>query len=265
MKMAVETNWKAFLSEDSEIPPDVSIRVKADEEEGGGKSFRAHKILLAAVSPVFRKQFFGPMKETMEVVEVKETTVEAFDTMLSYIYKLPGEDTLNMVKERGCPQKIFELLLLADRYQIPNLVEVTSRVLETHLDITRENIIFTVTVASNYKEFFDHLGRKVLVRCVKWIRKETKRAGDIVALILDSKNNFPEASPEILRNLSSVGDETLKVPGNCDRRKTLITGISDFNIGLCSDWIEAGLNKWQKYEASDDTFQVPGNQKRTRT
>ena len=212
--MAVEINWKAFLSEDSEIPPDVSIRVKADEEEGGGKSFRAHKILLAAVSPVFRKQFFGPMKETMEVVEVKETTVEAFDTMLSYIYKLPGEDTLNMVKERGCPQKLFELLLLADRYQIPNLVEVTSRVLETHLDITRENIIFTVTVASNYKEFFDHLGRKVLVRCVKWMRKETKRAGDIVALILDSKNNFPEASPEILRNLSSVGDETLKVPGS---------------------------------------------------
>ena len=71
--MAVETNWKEFLSEDSELPPDVSIRVKGDGEEGGGKIFNAHKILLAAVSPVFRKQFFGPMKETAEVVEMKET------------------------------------------------------------------------------------------------------------------------------------------------------------------------------------------------
>ena len=211
-KMAVETNWKNFLSEDSELPPDVSINVKGDEEEGGGKIFNAHKILLAAVSPVFRKQFFGPMKETADVVEMKETTPDAFDTMLSYIYKLPGEDTLDMVNEIGCPQKLFELLVLADRYQIPNLVAVTSSVLETHLDITRENIIFTVTVATNYKNVFDDLGRKVLVRCIKWIRKETKRAGDIVALILDTKNNFPEASPDILRNLSSVGDDTL--PGS---------------------------------------------------
>ena len=82
LKMAVETNWKNFLSEDSELPPDVSIRVKGDKEEGG-QIFRAHETLLAGMSPVFRKQFFGPMKETMEVVEVKETTPEAFGTLLN--------------------------------------------------------------------------------------------------------------------------------------------------------------------------------------
>ena len=58
--MAVETNWKNFLSEDSELPPDVSIRVKGEEEEEGGQIFRAHKTLLAGVSPVFRKRFLGP-------------------------------------------------------------------------------------------------------------------------------------------------------------------------------------------------------------
>ena len=111
--MAVETNWKNFLSEDSELPPDVSIRVKGDEEEGG-QDFRAHKTLLAGVSPVFRKRFFGPMKDTMEVVEVKETTPEAFGSLLNYIYKLPGEDTFSKVGEIECPQMIFELLQLAD-------------------------------------------------------------------------------------------------------------------------------------------------------
>ena len=32
-------------------------------------------------------------------------------------------------------------------------------------------------------------------------------------------------------------------------------------MGLCSDWIEAGLNKWQNYVASDETLEVAGNSK----
>ena len=220
--MAVETNWKNFLSEDSELPPDVSFQVKGDEEEGW-KIFRAHKTLLGGVSSVFRKQFFGPMKETMEVVEVKETTPEAFGTLLDYIYKLPEEETINIVGVIECPQKLFELLLLADRYQIANLVEVTSSILEYKFNVTRENVIFTMAVIANYKlqtTLFDELARKVLGRCVEWFRKETKRSWDIVALLLDSRNNFPEASPDILRNLSSVGDETLHLPGSSDWRTT---------------------------------------------
>ena len=210
--MANETNWKDFLSEDSELPPDVFLRVVGDEENSG-KIFRAHKTLLAGVSPVFRKQFFGPMKEVAEVVEVKETTPEAFDTVLSYIYKLPGEITFSIVDKIDCPQKLFELLQLADRYQIQNLVTVTSNVLETYFDITRENVIFTVTVAENYQKIFGELGRKVLVRCVKWFWEETERAGDIVGLLLDTKINFLENCPDLLRNLSRLGDETFRVPG----------------------------------------------------
>ena len=49
--MAVETNWKNFLSEDSELPLDVSICVKGDKQEGG-QIFRTHKTLLADVSPL---------------------------------------------------------------------------------------------------------------------------------------------------------------------------------------------------------------------
>ena len=210
--MANETNWKEFLSEDSELPPDVFLRVAGGEGDGG-KTFKAHKTLLAGVSPVFRKQFFGLMKEVAEVVEVKETTPEAFDTVLSYIYKLPGEITFSIVDKIDCPQKLFELLQLADRYQIQNLVTVTSNVLETYFDITRENVIFTVNVAQNYQKIFEDLGRKVLVRCVSWFWDKTIRGGDIVGLLLDTKNNFPEANPDILRNLSRLGDETLRVPG----------------------------------------------------
>ena len=208
--MAVETNWGAFLSQDSELPPDVSFCIKEDDEDGG-KIFRAHKLLLAGVSPVFRQQFFGPMKDTEEVVEVEETTSEAFDTMLSYIYKLPGKDTFTLGK-KDC-QKLFELLTLARKYMIPNLETVTLIAIEA-LAITRENMIFTATVATKYKKIFDDVCNKLLVKCLEWLFETTKGAGDIFALIMETKNNFPEASLDILHELLSVGNESLQVPGS---------------------------------------------------
>ena len=142
----VDTNWKNFLSPDSTLPPDIVFHVRGEGE--GDKRIAAHKFLLAGTSPVFNRQFFGPMKDdTQEVVEVKNTTPEAFDTMINYIYRLPGEETFNL---STCPQKLFELFELAERYQIPVLKTMTSDALET-LDIRRENLFFTATVAKNYK------------------------------------------------------------------------------------------------------------------
>ena len=212
--MAVETNWQAFLSQDSGLPPDVFFRIKGngeEAEENNGKIARAHKFLLAGTSPVFLQQFFGPMQDTGEVLEVKDTTPEAFDTMLRYIYKLPGEDTFSL-EETDCPQKLFELLELAERYQIPNLAKVTSKALET-LSITRENMIFTATVATKFKNIFDDLCNKLLMKCLEWLFQTTNGAGDIFALIMETKKNFPGASLDILQELLRVGNETLQVPG----------------------------------------------------
>ena len=65
------------------------------------------------------------MKETVEVVEVEGTTSEAFNTMVQCIYKPPGGDTFNL-NDVQCPQKLFELLDLAERYEIQNLATMTS-------------------------------------------------------------------------------------------------------------------------------------------
>ena len=163
--MAVDTNWKTFLSPDSSLPPDVFFLVKGDGEED--KRIAAHRFLLAGTSPVFNRQFFGQMKETQEMIEVKDTSPQAFDTMINYIYKLPGVETFNL-DNVGCPQKLFELLELAERYEIPNLKAMTSSALET-LDISRENMVFAATVAKNYKRMFGDLSSKVLFKCLEFL------------------------------------------------------------------------------------------------
>merc|ERR1719209_2431191 len=73
--------------------------------------------------------------------------------------------------------------------------------------------MFTATVTAKYKEIFDDSSKRLLVKCLEWLFKTTKGAGDIFALIMETKNNFPEASLDILHELLSVGNETLQVPG----------------------------------------------------
>ena len=115
----VKTNWQSFLSPGSDLPPDVTFCVKLDELI---ESFGVHRFLLAGISPVFRRMFFGPITQTGEVVEVKETTPEAFKTMISFIYMPPVE--LFHLHDVSCPQKLFELPL-AKRYEILDLKEMT--------------------------------------------------------------------------------------------------------------------------------------------
>ena len=207
----LKTDWQSFLSQDSELPPDVFFLVKTNDGlivEDFGEAIGAHKFLLAGISPVFRRMFFGPMKETGEVVKVEETTCEAFNTMISFIYQPPGDEfTLNDIR---CPQKLFELLALSDKYEILSLKALTSNALET-LPISNENMIFVATVAKSYKLLFEDVSTKLLMRCLEFINTSDGR--DTLALILETRNKFPEASFDVLHELMNVGDATFQMPG----------------------------------------------------
>ena len=238
----VETNWEKLLSPDSQIPPDVFFLVKGEDEgnESSNKPIGAHRIFLGGVSPVFMGMFFGPMKDTREVIEVEGTTHEAFTTMIDWVYKAPGsllfaaperededygnyrrnygnnrrnyrnyeeddeddeddeeEDALNQDKIR-CPQKFFDLLDLAERYQILSLKRaLTSNVLGT-LAIKDNNVILAATVAKRYQGMlpFDEISTKMLAKCLKFLLK--KKAGDLWAQFWALVNNSEKSLKERL-------------------------------------------------------------------
>ena len=208
---AAETHWQNFFSPGSELPPDVFFHVEDEESKGQSRTIGAHRFILAAVSPVFRGMFLGSIRETGEVVEVKETTVEAFDTMVNYIYNPPGGDTFNLSQIR-CPQKLFELLTLANKYEILKLAMLISDALGS-LDITRKNMIFAATIAKQYKEVFADVSNKLSMRCLKFLFDTTRGGGDVCALIKETVDNFPGANLNILRELIAVGTATLQLPG----------------------------------------------------
>ena len=211
----VDTDWQNFLLPDSEIPSDVCFLVKDETtagENGSFKSIRAHKFLLAGSSPVFRAQFFGPMKDTGEVLEVKDTTAGAFGTMVRYIYRSPGANTFTLDAIR-CPQELMELHELAVRYQILGLEKMTTHALDTVV-ITRENMFFTATVAQKRKNTeFEDICKKLQMKCLKFLYDTMTGASDMVVLIQQTKESFPDADLNILYELIKVGQVELGLEG----------------------------------------------------
>ena len=86
-----------LLLKDMTILCAIHILESVDEEERKTGQVSAHRLLLAGVSPVFHKQFFGLMKNTENVVDIKETTIEAFTTMIKYIYMPPVADSKSVM------------------------------------------------------------------------------------------------------------------------------------------------------------------------
>ena len=148
---------------------------------------------------------FGPMKEIGVVIEVKESFPEVFSAMISYIYKTPGDKfTLNDIR---CPQHLFELMTVADKYEILSLRTSISEALGS-LAISHENLLFCATVAKQYKPMFEDESRKLMLRCLNFVTKN-----DVLTLISKTKKNFPEATFDVLDELLNVGKETFQLAG----------------------------------------------------
>ena len=74
-------------------------------------------------------------------------------------------------------------------------------------------MIFTATVAKNYKRIFDDLSTKLSMKCLKFLFDTTHGGGDICALVEATEENFPGANLDILRHLISVKHATLGASG----------------------------------------------------
>jgi len=97
---------------ESQVGTDVTFQV-------GEETFAAHRLVLAARSPVFMAQLFGPMKErSTGHVRIDDMDPRVFRAMLHFIYtdSLPdmdsGDDARAMAQH---------LLVAADRYDMERL------------------------------------------------------------------------------------------------------------------------------------------------
>ncbi|QCD97663.1 elongation factor Tu [Vigna unguiculata] len=93
--------------------------------EVNGEFFSAHKLVLAARSPVFRAQLFGPMKDqNTQCIKVEDMEAPVFKALLHFIYwdSLPDMHELTGLNSKWASTLMAQhLLAAADRYGLERL------------------------------------------------------------------------------------------------------------------------------------------------
>ena len=193
MSTIYTTDWIKFLGQDSELPPDVTFCVV---QSTGTFKVRAHKLILAAVSPVFRKMFYGDQSYTTEGEEIEITDSEcfAFQKMINYIYS--KSYSILMYSDI---RDSFETLKVGDKYDLTDLVVLSRRAIESFV-ITSKNVGKVLRVIEAYKtlEGFDAICRDLNKRCKKFVDDNLKTAQDVFNLL--AVGNAEDDSEKSLEN-----------------------------------------------------------------
>ncbi|XP_051173141.1 speckle-type POZ protein-like [Leptopilina boulardi] len=143
----IEHNFHPFLI--SDVLSDVSFQIE-------NKEFPAHKIILAAASPVFEKMFTHQMKENItNNVQIEDTDPDVFKEMLNYIY---------MGKVENLNSMAFDLYELANKYEITKLQIICEESLENCLDV--DNVTFILEFADR------HNSVNLKNECIKYINEK---------------------------------------------------------------------------------------------
>ena len=152
------------------IPTDVTFQIMGhtDADHEGADvllgEVTGHKLLLAMFSPVFKRGFFGPAKEGKDVIPVRETTLEAFKLLVDYIYNRDIDWELSVAE-------LYDVVNLAEKYQIPGLMEEVKKKIETCLtiDLSLETVLDIADLATQFSHF-PSVSDPILAKCSKYLK-----------------------------------------------------------------------------------------------
>ncbi|KAK4491299.1 hypothetical protein RD792_002035 [Penstemon davidsonii] len=172
---------------------DVTFEVK-------GEIFYAHRLILATRSPVFKAQFFGPLKEeNTRCVQIEEMLAPVFKALLHFIYchVIPDFDSKCVATTMT-----QHLLAAADRYGIEKLKSLC----EARL---RENIAID-TVASTLALAEQHGCFQLRSICLEFIGLP-KNLEDVMQTdgFKNMKENCPAVIDELFKSVARLRDCSL--------------------------------------------------------
>ncbi|XP_065203292.1 speckle-type POZ protein B-like isoform X4 [Planococcus citri] len=148
-----------------------------------GKSFPAHKVILAARSPVFKAMFKNNLMENQQNrVEIKDADENVFQEVLRYIYTGKVEN-LNDIA--------LELMLIAEKYDLAQLKGMCLKVLGSLLSVN--NVVKILIIADLNNAHY------LKTQAVEYIRAN-------VLKVMRSKDwTDLNAHPDLMNNILDVG------------------------------------------------------------
>jgi len=192
-------NWSRQLEqlEAEEIPYDVTFNVYEKGTKIG--RVKAHKMVLAIASPVFRGQFFtcDTQDRTASEIDIYDTTYSAFQVMIDVIY---SKYSLTWWQGSSNIEEVFDMLSLVRRYMIDDLVAVTKEGLATFV-LSYENLVDSVAIAERYfGTDLESESKQLHLRCVKKLKCYISGpdGGSLAAKFLEDHADKLEAAVKLL-------------------------------------------------------------------
>lgn len=206
---------ESLLDQDQgSIPFDVTFKIVESDGETGeklGMDIKAHKVILANTSPVFKTMFYGPLKETNAVIPIKQTTFEAFQKMMKFIYCVDIE-----YKDMAAFQ-LFDIVNLAERYQLPSLTNELENQMRI-IDIQSIDHMMQLASAACKFSQFGSVSSALLLNCAKFAEKNLinshKRSQFMLEQNAQGKDFVAQKLESMLPPVELCGDCGLD-PGPC--------------------------------------------------
>lgn len=167
-----------------------------------GEKFHAHKLVLAARSPVFRSEFFDGLEGDEQEIVVKDMEPKVFKAMLHFVYRdALSEDELVASSSSCSPVSetlTAKLLAAADKYDLGRL----RRVCESHLckDISVNSVARALALADRYR------ATELKTVCLRF-------AAENLAAVMRSdgfeylKENCPSLQSELLKTVAGCEED----------------------------------------------------------
>ncbi|KAL6880261.1 hypothetical protein ACP4OV_011826 [Aristida adscensionis] len=183
--------------------------------EVSGKAFAAHKLVLAARSPAFKADFFGPMKEAAtSYVRICDMHPDAFEALLHFIYTdslppppPPPPPTTTTTSSSSAAEEATmaqDLLVAAGRYSLKDLKTVAEKRL---CDLVGVSTALPLLALAEHQQC-----RRLKRRCLEFVAAgENTRAVMATDGVEHLARNCPGVVNEMLGRIVDAREAT---PGN---------------------------------------------------
>jgi len=168
----------------------------------GQESISAHKYLLVSSSDVFKTQFCGSL-DSPSTVELKECTFESFQNLMKIIYGVQIPDSAD-------PALIFDTLLLAEKYQIDDIIDDCIRVQLVSLAKKKETALKVFVGSHQLQDLaaFGELCGELKRESARTLHLQMDGVNEVYSLGDQIKDN-PAALGSLLEELASVKEDNL--------------------------------------------------------
>ncbi|KAL2614040.1 hypothetical protein R1flu_025732 [Riccia fluitans] len=169
--------------------------------EVDGEVFQAHKLVLAARSPVFKAQLYGPLRDrNSDKIEIEDIEAPVFKAMLHFIYRDTLPDTHELAGSSSSASTLMaqHLLAAADRYGLDRLrLLCESKLCE---EVSTDTVATTLALAEQ------HHASQLKAVCLKYA------AANLAAVMQSDgfeylKDSCPSLQSELLRTVAGVDED----------------------------------------------------------